>query len=104
MAWFCLFFAGLLEIVWAYYMKQSLGFTKLIPSLITIVTMVFSFLLLSLSMRTLPLSTAYVIWTGVGAVGTFLLGILFLAEPVNLAKITAGLLIISGLIIMKFSS
>ena len=104
MAWIYLFFAGLLEIVWAYYMKQSSGFTKLLPSIITLVAMVFSFVLLSISMRSLSLGTAYVIWTGIGAVGTFLLGVLFLGEPVNALRVTAGLLIFSGLILMKFSS
>src|SRR5690606_5945029 len=69
MAWILLTFAGLLEIVWAFSMKQSEGFTRLVPSVVTIVTMIASFALLSLSMRTLPLGTAYTVWTGIGAVG-----------------------------------
>lgn len=104
MAWIYLSFAGLLEIVWAYYMKQSSGFTKLSPSIITIVAMIFSFVLLSISMRSLPLGTTYVIWTGIGAVGTFLLGVLILGEPANALRIIAALLIISGLVLMKFSN
>ena len=104
MAWIYLSFAGLLEIVWAYYMKQSSGFTKLSPSIITIVAMIFSFVLLSISMRNLPLGTTYVIWTGIGAVGTFLLGVLILGEPANALRIIAALLIISGLVLMKFSN
>ena len=104
MAWLYLVFAGLLEIVWSYYMKQSLGFTKLLPSIITIIAMEFSFILLAFAMKTLPLGTAYAIWTGIGAIGAFLLGVLILGEPANAARITAGLLIISGLILMKLSS
>ena len=77
MAWILLFLAGVLEVVWAYSMKQSAGFTRLAPSAITIVTMIASFALLSLSMRTLPLGTAYTVWTGIGAVGAFLVGIWF---------------------------
>ena len=69
MAWIILFVAGLLEVVWAYSMKQSDGFTRLVPSLVTIVAMVASFGLLSWSMRVLPLGTAYTVWTGIGAVG-----------------------------------
>ena len=104
MAWFYLLAAGILEIVWAFSMKQSQGFSKLTPSIITIVAMIASFWLLALSMRTLPLSTAYVIWTGIGAVGAFLVGILVLGEPANAIKITAAVLIVSGLVMMKLAS
>ncbi|MFJ1269371.1 multidrug efflux SMR transporter [Legionella lytica] len=103
MAWIYLFFAGLLEVVWAYYMKQSSGFTKLTPSLITLITMALSFILLSISMRSLSLGTAYAIWTGIGTVGAFLLGIFLLGEPANILRIIAALLIISGLVLMKVS-
>lgn len=75
MAWIYLVLAGVLEIVWAFYMKKSAGFTLLAPSAITIVTMIASFALLSISMRTLPLGTAYTIWTGIGAVGAFAVGV-----------------------------
>ena len=104
MAWILLFLAGVLEVVWAYSMKQSAGFTRLAPSAITIVTMIASFALLSLSMRTLPLGTAYTIWTGIGAVGAFLVGILVLNEQAGVLRIVAAALIVSGLVLMKVAS
>lgn len=104
MAWFYLLAAGVLEIVWAFSMKKSEGFTLLAPSVITIITMIASFGLLSLSMRTLPLGTAYTIWTGIGAVGAFMVGILFLGEHVSTTRILAAVLIVSGLVMMKLSS
>jgi Membrane transporters of cations and cationic drugs len=104
MAWILLIFAGMLEVVWAFAMKQSVGFTKLVPSVITIVTMIASFVLLSGSMKSLPLGTAYTIWTGIGAVGAFLVGIAILGEPANMARVAAAVLIISGLVLMKLSS
>jgi len=104
MAWILLLFAGLLEIVWAFSMKQSLGFTRLVPSVITMVAMVASFVLLALSMKTLPLGTAYTIWTGIGAVGAFLVGWWFLGEPANALRIVAAVLIVSGLVLMKMAS
>jgi len=104
MAWIYLLAAGVLEIVWAFAMKQSDGFSKLTPSIITVVTMIASFWLLSLAMRTLPLGTAYTIWTGIGAVGAFVIGITFLGEQVSAMRITAAVLIVSGLVLMKLSS
>ncbi|OWR00102.1 DMT family transporter [Sphingopyxis witflariensis] len=104
MAWIYLTIAGVLEIVWAFSMKQSEGFTKLVPSLVTLVTMVASFALLSLSMKSLPLGTAYTIWTGIGAVGAFVVGILVLGEQANAMRIGAAVLIVSGLVLMKISS
>ncbi|QPJ62449.1 MAG: multidrug efflux SMR transporter [Candidatus Nitronauta litoralis] len=104
MPWFYLLVAGVLEVVWAYTMKQSHGFSRLIPSLITISAMVASFWLLAVAMRTIPLGTAYTIWTGIGAVGSFLVGIAFLAEPVSASRIVAMILIVSGLVLMKLSS
>ncbi|HBM12876.1 MAG TPA: QacE family quaternary ammonium compound efflux SMR transporter [Rhodospirillaceae bacterium] len=104
MAWFYLLVAGILEIVWAYTMKQSLGFSRLIPSLITVSTMVASFWLLALAMQTIPLGTAYAIWTGIGAVGAFIVGIVFLAEPVSALRLVAITLIVSGLVLLKVSS
>ncbi|WP_445475075.1 DMT family transporter [Larkinella punicea] len=85
-------------------MKQSDGFTRLIPSFITIVAMIASFGLLALAMRTLPLGTAYTIWTGIGAVGAFILGIAFLGEQVSVTRIVAAVLIVAGLVLMKLSS
>lgn len=104
MAWIYLLAAGVLEIVWAFAMKQSDGFSKLTPSIITLVTMIASFWLLSLAMRTLPLGTAYTIWTGIGAVGAFIIGISFLGEQVSAMRIAAAVLIVSGLVLMKLSS
>ncbi|THF66433.1 multidrug efflux SMR transporter [Pseudothauera nasutitermitis] len=104
MAWILLTLAGLLEVIWAFSMKLSQGFTRLGPSLITLVTMAASFALLSISMKTLPLGTAYTIWTGIGAVGAFVVGILFLHEPASAMRITAAVLIVSGIVLMKLSS
>lgn len=104
MSWFYLIIAGVFEIVWAYAMKQSYGFTRLVPSLVTISAMLVSFWLLSVAMRSIPLGTAYTIWTGIGAVGTFVLGIVFLAEPASALRITAAVLIVSGLVLMKIAS
>ncbi|WP_018149065.1 DMT family transporter [Henriciella marina] len=104
MAWIILFIAGLLEVVWAYFMKQSAGFTRLWPSVITLTAMTGSFALLSWSMRVLPLGTAYTVWTGIGAVGAFALGVMFLGESLNLMRLTAALLILSGLVLMRLSA
>ena len=104
MAWVYLLIAGILEVLWAFTMKQSHGFTRLVPSAITIVAMIASFGLLSFSMRTLPLGTAYTIWTGIGAVGAFLVGIFVLGEQVSAMRIAAAVLIVSGLVLMKLSS
>ncbi|HUD93147.1 DMT family transporter [Sphingobium sp.] len=104
MAWVSLFFAGLLEIVWAFAMKQSEGFTRLVPSLITLGAMVASFGLLSLAMRSLPLGTAYMIWTGIGALGAFAVGVAFLGEAISPARLVAAGLILAGLVLMKLSA
>ena len=104
MAWICLLSAGLLEIVWAVSMKQSAGFTRLMPSIITVAGMIASFWLLALAMRTLPLGTAYTIWTGIGAVGAFVVGIVFLGEHVSAMRIAAAMLIVCGLVLMKVAS
>jgi len=103
MAWIYLLIAGLLEVVWAYFMKQSAGFTKLWPSVITMATMFASFGLLSLAMKSLPLGTAYMVWTGIGAVGAFIVGVAFLHEHISPARIAAALLIVSGLVLMKLA-
>ncbi|MBR0557727.1 multidrug efflux SMR transporter [Ciceribacter sp. L1K23] len=104
MAWIYLFAAGLFEILWAFSMKQSDGFTRVVPTLVTVAAMIVSFALLSLSMRSLPLGTAYTIWTGIGAVGAFTVGIAVLGEPAGLVRILAAVLIISGLVLMKLAS
>jgi quaternary ammonium compound-resistance protein SugE len=104
MTWIYLVFAGLLEVVWAYYMKQSAGFTRLLPSIITLVAMLASFALLSLAMRALPLGTAYIIWTGIGAIGAFIVGIILLGESVSPVRILAAILILSGIVLMKLTA
>jgi quaternary ammonium compound-resistance protein SugE len=103
-AWFYLILAGLFEVVWAYFMKQSEGFSRPIPSLITLLTMGASFALLALAMRQLPLGTAYTIWTGIGAVGAFAVGVLFLGEVLNPVRVLAAFFIVVGLVLMKLSS
>ena len=104
MAWAILILAGIFEIIWAYYMKMSEGFTKLTPSIVTIVFMILSVVLLSISMRSLPLGTAYTVWTGIGAIGSFVVGILILNEPMTAMRMIAAVLIVSGLMLMKLSS
>jgi quaternary ammonium compound-resistance protein SugE len=102
--WIILIVAGLLEVVWAYYMKQSHGFTRAIPTAITIVASLASFGLLAVSMKTLPLGTAYMVWTGIGAVGAFVVGVAVLGEAVTVTRVIAATLLIAGLVLMKFSS
>ncbi len=104
MAWVFLLVAGILEVVWAFYMKKSEGFTLAVPTAITLVAMIASFVLLSVSMRTLPLGTAYAVWTGIGAVGAFLLGIAVLGETVTPMRLAAAALIIAGIGLMKLAS
>jgi quaternary ammonium compound-resistance protein SugE len=104
MAWILLFVAGLFEVVWAYSMKLSNGFTHLTYSIITVVMMMASFGLLSVAMRSLPLGTAYTVWTGIGAIGAFIVGIVFLGEQMSTMRITAAVLIVSGLVLMKLSA
>jgi quaternary ammonium compound-resistance protein SugE len=104
MAWMFLLVAGLLEIVWSFTMKLSAGFTRGTPTAITILAMVASFALLSISMKTLPLGTAYTVWTGIGAVGAFVVGVLALCEPLTLGRVLAAVLIVAGLIMMKLTT
>lgn len=104
MAWIMLLVAGLFEVVWAYSMKLSNGFTNFTYSAITVVMMIASVVLLSLAMRTLPLGTAYTIWTGIGAIGAFVVGIVFLGEHLSFLRVLAAVLIVSGLVLMKLSS
>ena len=104
MPWVCLVIAGFLEIIWALFMKKSMGFTLLVPSAITIITMIASFALLSIAMRTLPLGTAYTVWTGIGAVGAFTMGVVVLGEPVTPIRMIAALLIVGGIVLIKLSS
>ena len=104
MAWFILIVAGLLEVVWASAMKRSDGFTQPVPSVVTVIAMAVSVGLLSWSMRTLPLGTAYAVWTGIGALGAFVVGIAILGEAATTLRIVAAALILGGLVLMKLSS
>jgi quaternary ammonium compound-resistance protein SugE len=103
-AWIFLVAAGLLEVIWAFFMKKSAGFTLPVPSAITLMTMIASFVLLSVSMKTLPLGTAYTVWTGIGAVGAFLVGIAVLGEAVTPMRLLAAVFILAGIVMMKLSS
>ena len=104
MPWMLLLVAGLLEVVWAYTMKLSVGFTRPGASAVTLLAMAASFALLSISMRTLPLGTAYTVWTGIGAVGSFAIGIAALGEPLTPLRSVAALLIVAGIVLMKLST
>lgn len=104
MAWILLLVAGLCEIVWATAMKQSAGFTRFWPSLLTLGALAVSLLLLATAMRSLPLGTAYAVWTGIGTLGAFVLGAVLLGEAVTPARLAAALLILGGLVLMKLST
>jgi quaternary ammonium compound-resistance protein SugE len=104
MAWVFLLVAGLLEVVWAFSMKQSAGFTRLWPSLVTLGTMIASFALLSISMKSLPLGTAYAIWTGIGALGAFMVGVLVLGEQASPMRVGGAALLLGGIVLLKLSA
>lgn len=103
MAWVYLLIAGLLEVVWAYFMKQSHGFTRLWPSVATLAFMGVSFALLSMAMKSLPMGTAYVVWTGIGAVGAFVVGVVFLQEHLSPVRVIAALLVVAGLVLFRLA-
>lgn len=102
MSWTYLFFAGLFEIGWAIGLKYTEGFTRLTPSLLTIASMVVSLGLLGLALKELPVGTAYAIWTGIGTVGTALLGIYLFDEPATALRLGCIVLIVSGIVGLKF--
>ena len=104
MAWIFLLLAGLFEIVWAFLMKASDGFSKPWQTVGTIAFMIVSFGLLSMAMKTLPLGTAYAIWTGIGAVGAFIVGVMVLGEALTPMRIGGVVLIVSGLVVLKLAS
>ena len=104
MAWFTLLLAGLFEIVWAIGLKYTDGFTRLWPTVGTVLAMVISIVLLGLAVKTLPLGTAYAVWTGIGAVGTATLGILLLGEPATAGRVISLSLIVAGIISLKLFS
>jgi quaternary ammonium compound-resistance protein SugE len=100
-AWAMLVVAGLLEVVWAIGMKYSEGFTKLVPSVVTVVAATLSFGLLAAAMKVLPVGTAYAAWTGIGAVGAAVLGMVLFNEPSTAARIVCILLIVAGIAGLK---
>ena len=104
MSWIILFFAGLFEVGWAVGLKYTDGFTRPLPTALTIGAMVVSLGLLGLAMKELPLGTAYAIWTGVGAVGTVIAGIILFGESMALFRLASVALIIAGLVGLKISA
>jgi quaternary ammonium compound-resistance protein SugE len=104
MNWLILISAGLLEVVWAITLKQTVGFTRLVPSLVTLGTMAASFYLLSIAMRTLPLGTAYAVWVGIGAIGTAIAGIVLFEEAVTPLKLVSLVLVVAGIVGLRLTS
>jgi len=104
MAWVYLFFAGFFVVFWSVAMKESHGFSRLVPSIITIVFMLLSFALLSIAMKTLPLGTSYTVWVGIGAIGAFILGVTMFGESLNPLRVIAALLIFAGVVLLKFAT
>ena len=104
MAWIYLFLAGVTEVAWAIGLKQTNGWTRLWPSVVTAILMVVSFALLSLALRALPLGTAYAVWTGIGAVGTAIAGIVLFGEPRTAIRLGCIVLILIGIVGLKVSS
>ncbi|MDD9270572.1 quaternary ammonium compound efflux SMR transporter SugE [Paenibacillus sp. GCM10023248] len=104
MAWLYLVIAGVFEVVWAISLKFSNGFTRLVPSVITVTGMIISFYFLAVATKTLPIGTAYAAWTGIGAVGAIIVGTLFLNEPASLTRILFMILILVGVLGLKFTS
>lgn len=104
MAWVFLVLAGLLEVVWAWGLKSSGGFSRFWPSVVTVATMVASFGLLAQALRTIPLGTGYTVWTGIGAAGTVLIGMFFLGEPKDAGRLLCLAMILAGVVGLKLTS
>ena len=104
MSWTILFLAGIFEIFWAVGLKYSDGFTKLFPTIFTIVTMIISFYLLSLALKALPIGTAYAVWVGIGTVGTVIAGIMLFGESMTLIRVISILFILLGIIGLKITT
>lgn len=104
MSWLVLFIAGLLEIVWSVGLKYTHGFSRLVPSVMTLVAMVISMAMLSWAMKSLPVGTAYAVWTGIGAVGAAITGIVLLGESANPMRIASLAMIVVGIIGLKLST
>ena len=104
MAWLLLFFAGLFEVGWAIGLKYTEGFTRLGPTLLTVASMVASLWLLGLALKTLPIGTGYAVWTGIGTIGTALLGIVLFSEPATALRLACIALIVMGILGLKFAA
>ena len=104
MAWIYLMVAGLFEVGWAIGLKYTDGFTRLLPSVWTLTSMVLSIVLLGVALKSLPVGTAYAVWVGVGAVGTVILGIVLFGEPANPARLISVMLIIAGIVGLKLAT
>jgi quaternary ammonium compound-resistance protein SugE len=104
MAWLLILIAGVFEVGWAIGLKYSDGFSKLIPSVLTVVAMAASIVCLSLAMKSLPVGTAYAVWTGIGAVGTAILGIYLFQEPATGLRLGSIALIVAGIVGLKLAS
>jgi len=104
MSWLILFLAGIFEVVWAIGLKYTHGFTKITPTIFTIIAMIISFYLLSLALKSLPLGTAYAIWVGIGTIGTVIAGAILFSEPTSTIRIVSIILILVGIIGLKLST
>ena len=104
MAWVILFVAGLMEVGWAIGLKYTEGFTRLVPSVLTLTAMTISVVLLAIALKTLPVGTAYAVWTGIGAVGTAILGIVLFGDPATLARLACIGLIVAGIVGLKLAT
>ena len=104
MAWFLLFVAGLFEIGWAVGLKFTEGFTRPVPTALTVISMIISVVLLGLAVKTLPIGTAYAVWTGIGTVGTVLLGIWLMGDPATAVRLVCIGLIIAGIAGLKLTA
>ncbi len=101
--WFIVILAGILETGWAIGLKYSEGFTRPVPSVLTVLGALASFWLLSLAMRDLPVSTAYAVWVGIGVVGTAILSVVLFGDPINLMRVAGLVLILAGIAALKFA-
>jgi quaternary ammonium compound-resistance protein SugE len=104
MAWLLLLIAGVLEVGWAVGLKYTEGFTRLVPSVLTLLSMTASVGMLALALKTLPMGTAYAVWTGIGAVGTAILGIVLFGDPAGIARIACIGLIVAGIVGLKLAA
>ncbi len=104
MPWTLLVIAGLLEVCWAIGLKYTEGFTRLVPSVLTVAAMVGSVVLLAMAMKSLPVGTSYAVWVGIGAVGTALLGMALFGEPASAARLLSLGLVVAGIVGLKLSS